>query len=281
VFDAAMDLAARTRQQLEYDLRRAIQREQLRVYYQPEVEIETGRLVGMEALVRWEHPQRGLICPVDFLSVAEETGLIVPIGRWVMLEACRQARQWQRQFAQDAALMVSVNLSGKHLQQANLIEDVQEALRISGLDPRHLVIEITETVAMAGAETTIETLRKLKALGVLLAIDDFGTGFSSLAYLKRFPVDLLKIDKSFVDGVAHNVHDTAIVEAIIALGHALDLRVIAEGVERPEQLQQLRSLGSELAQGYFFGKPLASEGSRGMASLLETHQRWAAERTDA
>jgi diguanylate cyclase (GGDEF)-like protein len=280
VFDGAMDLAARTRQQLEYDLRRAIQRHELRVYYQPEVEIETGRLVGMEALVRWEHPHRGLISPADFLSVAEETGLIVPIGRWVLLEACRQARLWQTQYG-DVGLMVSVNLSGKHLQQATLIEEVQDVLVTTGLDPHHLIIEITETVAMAGAETTIEILGRLKAIGVQLAIDDFGTGFSSLAYLKRFPVDLLKIDKSFVDGVANNGHDTAIVEAIIALGHALDLRVIAEGVERPEQLQQLRSLGSELGQGYFFGKPLAGYGRQGMPSLLQAHQRWAVDREGA
>jgi diguanylate cyclase (GGDEF)-like protein len=280
VFDGAMDLAARTRQQLEYDLRRAIQRHELRVYYQPEVEIETGRLVGMEALVRWEHPQRGLISPAGFLSVAEETGLIVPIGRWVLLEACRQARLWQTQYG-DVGLMVSVNLSGKHLQQATLIDEVQDVLVTTGLDPHHLIIEITETVAMAGAETTIEILSRLKAIGVQLAIDDFGTGFSSLAYLKRFPVDLLKIDKSFVDGVANNGHDTAIVEAIIALGHALDLRVIAEGVERPEQLQQLRSLGSELGQGYFFGKPLAGYGRQGMPSLLQAHQRWAVDRGGA
>ena len=281
IFDAAMDLAARTRQQLEHDLRRALQRGELRVYYQPEVAIDTGRLVGMEALVRWEHPTRGLLTPAEFLSVAEETGLIVPIGRWVLHEACRQARQWQTQFQQDVALMVSVNLSGKHLQQSSLIDEVQEVLRITGLEPRHLIIEITETVAMAGAETTIEILAKLKALGVLLAIDDFGTGFSSLSYLKRFPVDLLKIDKSFVDGVASNMHDTAIVEAIIALGHALDLRVIAEGVERPEQLQRLRSLGSELGQGFFFGQPLAGSGSKGMPSLLQAHQRWAVERSNA
>jgi diguanylate cyclase (GGDEF)-like protein len=280
MFDGAMDLAARTRQQLEHDLRRAIQRHELRVYYQPEVEIESGRLVGMEALVRWEHPVRGLVSPAEFLSVAEETGLIVPIGRWVLLEACRQARQWQTQF-ENAGLMVSVNLSGKHLQQASLIEEVQEVLLTTGLDPKHLIIEITETVVMAGAETTIEILKRLKALGVLLAIDDFGTGFSSLAYLKRFPVDLLKIDKSFVDGVASNAHDTAIVEAIIALGHALDLRVIAEGVERPEQLQQLRSLGSEMGQGYFFGKPLAGYGAKGMPSLLQAHQRWAVDRIRA
>jgi diguanylate cyclase (GGDEF)-like protein len=278
VFDGGLDLAARTRQQLEYDLRRAIPRGELRLFYQPEVEMETGRLVGLEALVRWEHPVRGLISPAAFLSVAEETGLIVPIGRWVLFEACRQAKEWQLRYDTDVALMVSVNLSGKHLQQATLIDEVREVLQTTGMDPRHLIIEITETVAMAGAETTIEILTKLKALGVLLAIDDFGTGFSSLAYLKRFPVDLLKIDKSFVDGVAFRNHDRAIVEAIIALGHALGLRVIAEGVEGPEQLEELRLLGSELGQGYFFSKPLSSDLATGMPSLLDAHRRWAADR---
>ena len=173
--------------------------------------------------------------------------------------------------------MVSVNLSGKHLQQATLIDEVRDVIETTGIDPRSLIIEITETVAMAGAETTIEILARLKSLGVQLAIDDFGTGFSSLAYLKRFPVDLLKIDKSFIAGVAHRGHDTAIVEAIIALGHALGLRVIAEGVETPDQLRQLRSLGSELGQGYFFGQPLSDDLISGMPPLLEAHIRWTAD----
>ena len=280
VFEGTMAQAARNRQQLEHDLRRALVNGELRVYYQPEVEIETGRLVGMEALVRWEHPSRGLMAPADFLPVAEESGLIVPIGGWVLLEACRQAREWQTQFGQHVNLVVSVNLSGKHLQQATLIDEVHEVLETTGLDPRHLIIEITETVAMAGAETTIGVLRKLKGLGVQLAIDDFGTGFSSLAYLKRFPVDILKIDKSFVDGVDSIEHDTAIVRAIIALGHALNLRIIAEGVERPEQLARLRSLGSELGQGYFFGRPLSNRVGSGMPSLLEAHGRWQQDSSD-
>jgi diguanylate cyclase (GGDEF)-like protein len=259
IFDPSMELAARERLRLEMDLRRALSRGELRLYYQPEVEIESGRMVGMEALIRWEHPERGLISPAHFLAVAEETGLIVPIGRWVLREACRQAKEWHTKYRREIALMVSVNLSGKHLQQASLIDEVREVLATTGIDPGHLIIEITETVAMAGAETTIEILTKLKSLGVLLAIDDFGTGFSSLSYLKRFPVDLLKIDKSFVDGVALRGHDTRIVEAIIALGHALGLRVIAEGVETPDQLVELRALGSELGQGFYFGQPMSGE----------------------
>ena len=278
VFEPAMDLAARDRLRLENGLRRAIARGELRVYYQPEVEIASGRLVGMEALVRWEHPERGLIPPADFIAVAEETGLIVPIGRWVLFEACRQAKEWQTKYQRDLALMVSVNLSGKHLQQATLIDEVRDVIHETGINPENLIIEITETVAMAGAETTIEILTRLKSLGVQLAIDDFGTGFSSLAYLRRFPVDLLKIDKSFVAGVAYRGHDTAIVEAIIALGHALGLTVIAEGVETSDQLLELVSLGSELGQGYFFGQPLSNDTSRGMPSLLEAHRRWTADR---
>lgn len=274
IFDPRMDKAIRQRQRLETDLRRALIRGELRVYYQPEVEIESGRLVGMEALVRWEHPQRGLIEPSEFIAVAEETGLIVPIGRWVLFEACRQAKEWQTSYRRDLALIVSVNLSGKHLQQATLVDEVRDVLETTGLDPAHLVLEITETVAMAGAETTIEILTRLKSLGVQLAIDDFGTGFSSLAYLKRFPVDLLKIDKSFVNGVALRGHDTAIVEAIIALGHALGLQVIAEGVETPDQLEELRALGSELGQGYFFGRPLSDDVEHGMPPLLHQDRRW-------
>ncbi|HEY8131063.1 MAG TPA: EAL domain-containing protein, partial [Thermoanaerobaculia bacterium] len=223
IFDPTMDVAAMRRLELETELRRAIDKKELRVYYQPEVEIESGTLVGMEALVRWEHPERGLISPSEFIAVAEETGLILPIGRWVMYEACRQAREWQQKYRPQLALMVSVNLSGKHFQQATLIEEVSEVLKKTGIDPTSVILEITESVAMEGAETTIEILTKLKSLGVLLAIDDFGTGFSSLSYLKRFPVDMLKIDKSFVDGVALKGPDSAIVQAIIALGHALGL----------------------------------------------------------
>jgi diguanylate cyclase (GGDEF)-like protein len=274
MFDPSMDLAAIRRLQLETELRRAIDKGELRVFYQPEVEIESGQLVGMEALVRWEHPERGLISPSAFIGVAEETGLILPIGRWVLSEACRQAKEWQQKYRPDLALMVAVNLSGKHFQQATLIEEVSDVLKRTGMDPGHLILEITESVAMEGAESTIEILTKLKSLGVLLAIDDFGTGFSSLSYLKRFPVDLLKIDKSFVDGVALKGPDTAIVQAVIALGHALGLKVIAEGVETPEQVAQLRALGSELGQGFYFGAPLSDDSQSGMPTLLAEELRW-------
>jgi diguanylate cyclase (GGDEF)-like protein len=269
IFEPTMDVAAMRRLELETELRRAIDKGELRVYYQPEVEIESGALVGMEALVRWEHPDRGLISPSEFIAVAEETGLILPIGRWVMYEACRQAREWQQKYRPQLALMVSVNLSGKHFQQATLINEVAEVLKKTGIDPTSVILEITENVAMEGAETTIEILTRLKSLGVLLAIDDFGTGFSSLSYLKRFPVDLLKIDKSFVDGVALKGPDSAIVQAIIALGHALGLKVIAEGVETMEQVAELRALGSELGQGFYYSKPLSDDTQDGMPALLK------------
>jgi diguanylate cyclase (GGDEF)-like protein len=276
-FEPDMDLAVIRRLKLETELRRALANGELRVYYQPEVEIESGRLVGMEALVRWEHPERGLISPAEFMPVAEETGLVVPIGKWVLFEACRQAKEWQDTYRREIALVVSVNLSGQHLQQATLIEEVSTTLKETGIDPANVIIEITETVAMAGAETTIEILTKLKALGVRLAIDDFGTGFSSLAYLKRFPVDLLKIDKSFVDGVALNGHDTSIVQAVITLGHALGLTVIAEGVETPAQLNELRALGSELGQGYYFARPLSGDATDGMPRLFVDDPQWSGE----
>jgi diguanylate cyclase (GGDEF)-like protein len=268
IFDPSMDIAAMRRLELEKELRRALANGELRVYYQPEVEIESGELIGMEALVRWEHPQRGLVPPSEFIGVAEETGLIVPIGRWVLFEACRQANEWQKKYRPDLALMVSVNLSGKHFQQATLIVEVSEVLRQTGIDPHHVILEITETVAMEGAETTIEILTKLKSLGVKLAIDDFGTGFSSLSYLKRFPVDLLKVDKSFVDGIALAGPDNAIVQATIALGHALGLKIISEGVETPEQVEQLRKLGAEIGQGYFYSPPLSDDTLTGLPKLL-------------
>lgn len=269
IFIPTMDIDAMRRLEMEMELRHAIANGELRVYYQPEVEIETGRLVGMEALVRWEHPERGLISPSEFIPIAEESGLVLQIGRFVLFEACRQAKVWEDTY--NAPLLVSVNLSGRHFQQATLIDEVSEMLRKTGANPAHVILEITETTAMAGADSTIEILTKLKSLGLRLAIDDFGTGFSSLSYLKRFPVDLLKIDKSFVDGVALKGHDRAIVQAIVALGHALGMKLIAEGVETIEQLDELRSLGSEIGQGYYFGRPLSD---KAMAPVIGGERRW-------
>ncbi len=272
IFAPPMDLDARRRLELELELRRAISHGELRVYYQPEVEIGTGRLAGMEALVRWQHPERGLVSPSEFIPVAEESGLILQIGRFCLYEACRQAHMWETTYKEP--LLVSVNLSGRHFQQATLFDEVSDVLQKTKVNPSHLILEITETVAMAGAESTIEILRKLKTLGVRLAIDDFGTGFSSLAYLKKFPVDYLKIDKSFVDGVAFNALDAAIVKAIVALAHALGLKIVAEGVETIEQLEQLRLLGSELGQGYYFGPPLSDDLQKGMPALISSGRRW-------
>ncbi len=272
IFAPSMDIDAIRRLEMELELRRAIANGELRVYYQPEVEIESGQLIGMEALVRWEHPERGLVSPSEFIPIAEESGLVLQIGRFVLFEACRQAKFWEDKYK--APLMVSVNLSGRHFQQATLIDEVHEVLQKTGVDPSHVILEITETTAMAGAESTIEILTKLKALGLRLAIDDFGTGFSSLSYLKRFPVDLLKIDKSFVDGVALKGHDSAIVQAIISLGHALGMKLIAEGVETLEQLEALRSLGSEIGQGYYFGPPLSNDVHKGMPTVITGERKW-------
>lgn len=273
VFDPRMDEVAMRRLEMEVELRRALNQGELCVYYQPEMEIESGHLVGMEALVRWNHPERGLISPAAFLPVAEETGLILPIGRFVLFEACRQAKEWQLKYRPGLSLMVSVNLSGKHFQQATLLEEVADVLKTTGIDPAHVILEITESVAMEGAESSVEILTQLKSLGVKLAIDDFGTGFSSLSYLKRFPVDMLKIDKSFVDGIAFAGPDKAIVQAVIALGHALGLQVIAEGVETPEQVAELRELGSELGQGFYFSRPLSDDTDSGMPTLLVAKKR--------
>ena len=274
VFDQSMNEHALQRLRLESDLRRAVDRGHLRLFYQPKLELTTGRITGVEALLRWQHPHRGLILPDDFIPLAEETGLILPIGRWVLGEACMQARRWQDVFPESSALLMSVNLSARQFQQPSLLAEVAQALRQSRLDPSRLVLEITEQVMMGDADATIGTLRELKALGVRLAIDDFGVGYSSLSYLKRFPVDALKIDRSFVAGLCKASEDAAIVQTVITLAHTLGMEVTAEGVESEEQLGQLRDLGCELGQGYLFGKPVEGRAlddvlSRGLSFRAE------------
>jgi len=260
VFDPSMYVVVRESLELETDLRGAVERQDFTLHYQPVIAIATGKVVAVEALVRWKHPQRGLVPPLAFIPLAEETGLILPIGRWVLQRACRQGGWWQVQFPSDPPLMMSVNLSAKQFQHPGLVEEVTQALRGSGLDPRCLIVEITESALMQDVEATIGNLRTLKELGVRVAIDDFGTGYSSLNYLRRFPIDIVKIDNSFIHGLGVDPEQLALVRAVIALGQALNLQVVAEGVERGEELEQLRSLHCHLAQGSYFAWPTDHEG---------------------
>jgi diguanylate cyclase (GGDEF)-like protein/PAS domain S-box-containing protein len=259
VFDPSMNARAWERLQMEIDLRRALERNELTLYYQLVVDLASGTVRELEALVRWMHPQRGIVSPAEFIPIAEETGLILPIGQWVLEQACRQVKQWQDALPPGHPLRISVNLSPKQFKHSGLADDIVRALDQAGLDPRSLKLEITETAAMEDAEATIATLQQLKALGIQLAIDDFGTGYSALSYLKRFPVDTLKLDSSFVEGLGRDAENTAIVRAILAFAKALNLTVTAEGIETPEQLQHLLDLECDCGQGYHFGRPVSAE----------------------
>ena len=259
VFHSDMGSRAAERLRLAAEMNRAIERGELRVHYQPVVELETGRIGEVEALVRWEHPERGLLLPNEFLPLAEETGLILPIGRFVLREACRQVREWQGRHPSDSPLVLGVNLSARQFRQPDLVGEISEALEETGLDTRSLKLEITESIAVDDVESTISTLRELKEMGVALAIDDFGTGYSSLSYIKRFPVDVLKIARPFVEGLGRDPEDTALVRATIAFAKAFKLDVTGEGVETAEQLAQLRTLGCDTGQGYYFARPLPGE----------------------
>ncbi len=259
VFDTDTGAPAIHRLDLELDLRSAVARDEFRLHYQPVVQLETGRVAEFEALVRWQHKDRGLLAPEAFIGLTEETGLIIPIGQWVLTEACRQARRWQEQRPSDPPLTISVNLSARQLQDPDLIGLVSGVLADSGLDPRSLKLEITESVVMQDAPSTLATLHTLRELGIRLAIDDFGTGYSSLGYLKRFPIDTLKIDRSFVEGIVTDPEDAAIVQAVISVAKSLGLSVTAEGIETEAQLRRLKELGCDRGQGFYFGEPLAAE----------------------
>ena len=256
IFDTAMHTRAVTLLRLESDFRRALENEELCVYYQPIVSVGSGELYGFEALVRWQHPERGLVLPSDFIPLAEETGLIVPLGLSVLREACHQLREWQERSVLNRYLIMSVNLSGKQLMQTDLTEKIEEVLRESHLDPWHLKLEITESVVMENPELAAVTLAKLRGLGVRLSIDDFGTGYSSLSYLNRFPVDTLKIDRSFVTTMSEADENLQIVKTIVTLAGNLGMEVIAEGVETETQLNLLRVLKCQYAQGFLFSEPL-------------------------
>jgi diguanylate cyclase (GGDEF)-like protein len=258
LFDEAMRERALARLQITSELRRAIDRDELRVVYQPVVSLPEGKVVGVEALVRWEHPDRGLVPPAGFVAVAEDTGLIVPIGRWVLREACRQMAAWQRANPAYGELYAAVNLSPRQATRGDLPLVVGEALSDSGLDPSCLHLEITESVLMEEADVPAQTLQAFKSIGVGLVLDDFGTGYSSLAYLRRFPIDRLKVDRAFVAGLGDSPHDNAIVEAILRMGDTLGVEVIAEGVETEAQAQTLVDLGCRFAQGYLYARPLSA-----------------------
>ncbi|WP_051959368.1 putative bifunctional diguanylate cyclase/phosphodiesterase [Janthinobacterium sp. RA13] len=252
----AMNASMLARLSLESELRHALERGQFHLVYQPQVELDSGRIVGMEALLRWQHPTLGAIAPGDFIHLAEEMGLIVPIGAWVLQTACAQAKAWQRQGL--GGLRLAVNLSARQFRQSGLLQSVREILAVTGLEARFLELELTESMMMQDVEQAISTMGKLKTLGLQLSIDDFGTGYSSLAHLRHFPIDVLKIDKSFVSDITHSNDDAAIVQAIIALAHSLRLKVIAEGVETAQQLAFLRQHGCDQMQGYLFSRPLAA-----------------------
>jgi diguanylate cyclase (GGDEF)-like protein/PAS domain S-box-containing protein len=249
-----LNQAISERLELENSLRHALERDEFRVYYQPRIDVASGRIIGAEALIRWDCPGKGIIPPDSFISITEETGLIIPIGQWILQEACRQNRAWQR--AGLPLISISVNLSPIQFRHAGLVQSVADALQQADLDPACLELELTESFVMHDAERINVAMQSLKALGVDIAVDDFGTGYSSLSYLKRFPVDRLKVDKSFVRDIDSDPDDAAIVRAIITLGHALGLKVVAEGVETQAHLEFLQQHGCDELQGYYFSRPV-------------------------
>jgi diguanylate cyclase (GGDEF)-like protein/PAS domain S-box-containing protein len=259
VYDARLNAAAMERLELETDLHQALELEQFELHYQPIVSLADGRLTEVEALLRWERPGHGLVCPTSFIPVAEETGMILPIGRWVLRQACQQAQAWNSESEGREPLIMSVNLSVRQFQDPDLLTDIEHILLETGLDPRLLKLEITESIAILDVDATLRTLQALKAAGIQLAIDDFGTGYSWLGYLKRFPVDTLKIDRSFVHGICEGTQDAAIVQSVVALARTLNLRVTGEGIESSEQAAHLRALGCDSGQGFLFARPEPAE----------------------
>jgi diguanylate cyclase (GGDEF)-like protein len=271
VFDTSMLAAMEQRLQLESDLRRALERQELRVYYQPIVSLSGGELCGFEALLRWHHPERGLVSPDAFIPAAEETGLIVPIGLWVLREACRQMRAWGAEFPEYATLTINVNLSARQCLEPDLVRDVVRVLAESDLRPEQLKLEITEGVLLEHSDAVVEVLNALRRLGVQLGLDDFGVGYSALSYLQRFPFQTLKIDRSFVSGIQEG-GNTDVIRAIVSLAAGLAMSVTAEGVETAEQVMRLKDLACESGQGFYFFKPLAQADAH---AVLESH-KWAA-----
>jgi len=256
VFEPQMHAALMERLELEDDLRTAIEEREFTIHYQPILDLGSREMLGMEALVRWNHPRYGMLAPMKFIPLAEETSLIVPLGEWILGEACLQTKKWSDQFGESFDISVTVNISIRQFQQNELVDIVRNALERSGLKPHSLILEITESFMMQETESTIAKLHELKKVGIRLAIDDFGTGYSSLSYLQRFPIDILKIDKSFIDKIGTGDEGRAVARAIIMMGDSLHLKTIAEGIERPEQIAALQKLGCEAGQGFHFARPL-------------------------
>ncbi|MCH8342770.1 MAG: EAL domain-containing protein [Planctomycetes bacterium] len=273
VFDKPMHERAVKHLQLESDLRRALERQQFELHYQPIVSLKTARITGFEALIRWNHPKRGLVSPADFIPLAEETGLIVPIGRWVLHEACRQLRAWQEHCPPDQSLSININISKRQVSEGNLARDVTKVLRRTGIDSRCLKLEITETVIMENPDSIMAVLGELKELGVELHMDDFGTGSSSLTHLHHFPLDVLKIDRAFLENLQGNLQYAAVVHAVVTLAHNLNMEVTAEGIETSEQLAQILALDCDYGQGFLFSKPLgAAEAEAVIGKQFLLHQ---------
>jgi diguanylate cyclase (GGDEF)-like protein len=271
IFDHEMYTQTLYLSQIETDLRYVLKRQELRLCYQPVVSVQTGKIIGFEALVRWKHPTQGLILPSDFITIAEDTGLIIPIGEWVLREACQQLLQWQLQFLEASSLYISVNLSSRQIEQHNFADQLGNILQETGLRGKFLKLELTESMLMDQSEKTLSLLSQIKDYDVQISIDDFGTGYSSLSYLHRFPIDTLKIDRSFVDQMDANRENSEIVKTIITLAHILEMEAIAEGVETPEQVDRLKALECEAVQGYFFSKPISAQAA---TDLLATNPQW-------
>jgi len=257
--------------QLETDLRSAIENEEIELYYQPIIRLDTATLVGFEALARWNHPQRGLVPPSEFIPIGENTGLIVPMTVKILNSACSQVVKWQQRITDGNPLSVAVNISGRHFANPDLVDQINDVLKSSKIEPASLKLELTESAVMENADLAILMLKQIKETGVQISIDDFGTGYSSLSYLHRFPIDLLKVDQSFVSAMESNSENGEIVRTVIALAKALKLKVVAEGIESIHQFHQLRILGCEYGQGYLFAKALPA---RDIENLLDDNNRW-------
>ncbi len=271
LFDPQMNANAKDRLRLEADLHHAIRRGEFLLHYQPIIDVQRGRIAAFEALVRWQHPQRGLVRPDAFIPIAEETGLVVPMGSWVLQEACRQMRAWQDTFREARDISVAVNLSARQLETTALVDEVAETLDTTGLDPRSLDLEMTESSVMARTSENAAMLAALRELGIKLSIDDFGTGYSSLANLQSFPLDFLKVDRSFVAGMEFDEGKVEIVRTVLALARSLGMQVVAEGIETVEALDMLRDLECEHGQGYYFSGPLDGESA---AAWIRNPPRW-------